>query len=62
MIIRFQEGRTDSMMDEFVKFGVYTSVVGVVRFALAFTFLTLLNYAAENQVNLEILHSAFFDF
>lgn len=37
-------------MDQFTKFGVYVSIIGGVLFILGFTFVTSLNFTAENQV------------
>lgn len=45
------------MMDAFTEFGVYTSIIGAILFALGFLFVTALNYTAENQVRFNrVLH------
>lgn len=39
-----------ALMDEFTKFGMYTSIIGAILFVLGFIFVTSLNFTAENQV------------
>lgn len=48
--LRFPAPDPQALMDEFTKFGMYTSIIGAVLFVLGFIFVTSLNFTAENQV------------